>query len=173
METKEIYVSVWRGLLKGLFAIGIGLWIILSADGSEAGFFELYFLPFMAVVCLLVGFWVLGRPVVLHLTHHPYLRLTEEALEVLTGLGNNYEHYPWKQIDKVYEGMMGGRDYLVIHMKEGFVPRYVNPSSHKSRRRVKRLGSPYAFFSAVTPYSSFELLTWLNDYWHNAKSNEA
>lgn len=173
MKTREIYASSVKGVLQGLFAIGIGLWIMLSTDMSVGGFLESYFLPSMSVVCLLVGFWVLARPVAQHVTHRPYLRLTEEALEVSAGLWKGYENYPWGQIDKLHEGAMYGKNYMVICMKEGFQPQCVNPSSWISKQRIKKMGSPYVFVCSVTPYSSYELLTWLNDYRDNAKHKGA
>jgi hypothetical protein len=172
MKTREIYASSLKGVLQGLFAIGIGLWIMLSTDMSVGGFLESYFLPFISVVCLLVGFWMLFRPVGQRLMHRPYLRLTEEALEVSASFRKGYEHYPLDQINTIYESAMYGKNYMVIRMEEGFRPQCVNTSSFISKQRIKKMGSPYVFVCSVTPYSAYELLTWLNDYRNNARHKE-
>ena len=169
METREIYRSIWKNCLLGLLGVLFGGAMLYISQGNHTGMDSQYIIPIGAWLFLLAGIFIIVITIWQRIAHRPYLRLTQDALEVFVDIRKGYESYPWKQIKDMEREVVQNNTYIVLSMYDKFLPTIINPNGYGGKFTTQVLGSPYAILCNSLPYRSDELQGILYDYWQKYK----
>lgn len=165
METKEIYGSIWKHLLLGSLCILFGGAMLYCLQFDHSSWRARYVVPVAILLFLLGGIFLMVVAVWQRIAHRPYLRLTDEALEVFAGIGKGYERYPWTLIKGWAPGEVRGQTFVVLDMDHGFRPTAINPNGRAAKWTACLVGTPYTVPCSTIHYKYADLDLLLHSYW--------